>query len=408
MHDNVWQRKRRTGFRGALISVLALGLCARASAAQSVSSVTVAPTTAALYGPGSTSLLHATVLSRDGSVLVRSITWRSSDTMVAKVSTAGLVTAFGNGSTTITASTSNKRARATVTVSGFTPPPVVQQPVTVAPTTTTTTTSTSTTPTTSTTTPTTSTTGFLPGNILDNGSFETTWEYFNNGAAVAPTGVVRDVTHAWSPGNIDVPGQRSVRRSMPVTSGSDNGASMMWTFDRGNVSPWNLPVTPQTADRIYGRFCFYFDAAVTGVNKFQIYESTITSDQFGGFYLWGGRIGWAFIKEWQSQIHPIISLSGLVGAWHCLESDYWRNGDPSGYPSVAIWLDGVQLTAGLNSPPAPGAWVGGRLNAGQRGSTLGVGTFNLVGVLNGNPNNTVAGNVWVDHVSISTAGRVGP
>jgi len=248
--------------------------------------------------------------------------------------------------------------------------------------------------------------GFPTPDLLNNASFETGFDNFKNGSAGPPTGVARDTAHAVS-GGADAPGQFSVTRLLPVTSGTDLSASMFWPFYAG-PGPWNMPVPATNLDRIWGRFYFYFDAAITGTLKFQIFEEAGFNTQFGGFYCAAGRITWAFIQEWNSQIHPFANLSTLVGGWHSLECDYWRNGDPSGFPSVGIWLDGNQITSGIGNPPSPGSWVNGRLNAGQRGSTAKVGTYNLIGILNGTPNNTVAANVWIDRVSISSLGRIGP
>lgn len=240
--------------------------------------------------------------------------------------------------------------------------------------------------------------GFPTPDIRNNVSFEAGFDGFVNGSFQPPTGVSRDQVHA----NI---GSFAVRKALPVTSGSDVGGSFFFPFYAG--APF-MPVAALTLDRAWGRFYFYFDAAMNGILKFQIWEAPSFSSQFGGFYCEGGSIGWAFIQEWNSQIHRFTNIGPLVNGWHYLECDYWRNGDPSGFPSVGIWLDGNQITSGQGNPPSPGAWTGGRLNAGQRGSSGKLGSFNLIGVLNGTPNNTVAGNVWVDRVSISSLGRIGP
>ena len=61
-----------------------------------------------------TSQLVATTTPTGGAV-----TWASSDTSVATVSSNGLVTGIGNGTATITASCGDKKATCSVTVSGF-------------------------------------------------------------------------------------------------------------------------------------------------------------------------------------------------------------------------------------------------------------------------------------------------
>jgi len=369
----------------ALIGVCAVTTNSSGAEQLPVVTVTVAPASNTA-GIGQAVQLRATPKDAAGGRLIRLTDWTSSDVSVATVSNNGLVTAVAAGHVVITATAGGVSGTAQVTVT--TAPasaPVAAATEATAP----------------------HAGGYATPDILDNGSFETGWDFFNNGAAVAPTGVTRDDTHAWSLRNVDAPGQHAVRRQFRITP-PETGASMMYTFERGGMPRWSTPGPARQLDRVYARFYFYFDAAPNGTFKFQIYETTMSSDQFGGFYLSGGRIGWAFIKEWSSRVHPIVPLSGLVRGWHSLECDYWRNGDPSGYPSVAIWLDNVQVTHGIGGPPAPGAWIGGRLNAGQRRSSARIGTYNLLGILNGNPPNTVAGNVWVDRVSISTRGRIGP
>lgn len=239
---------------------------------------------------------------------------------------------------------------------------------------------------------------FPTPDIVNNATFETNFDSFVNGSFTAPSGVTRDTTRAFH-------GTNAVRKVLVMTSGSDVGSACYFPFYAGQ--PF-MPVLAQQHDRAWGRFYFYFDAAMNGILKFQIWEAASFSGQFGGFYCEGGNIGWAFIQEWNSQIHRFVAISSLVNGWHWLECDYWRNGDPSGFPSVGIWLDGNPVTSGINNPPSPGVWTNGRLNAGQRGSSVKLGTFNILGVLNGTPNNTVAGNVWVDRVACSSLGRIGP
>ena len=106
------------------------------------------------------------------------------------------------------------------------------------------------------------------------------------------------------------------------------------------------------------------------------------------------------------------SLNGLTGGWHSVEVDYWRNGDVSNggrdYPSIAIWVDGQQITNGAGSPAGTAIWPNGRLNYGARGSSARLGVFELLGLINGNPKNTIPGNVWIDKVSLSSRGRIAP
>ncbi|MFH6991941.1 Ig-like domain-containing protein [Flavobacterium sp. FlaQc-48] len=80
-----------------------------------VSSVSVSPTTASLYA-GNTQQLSATIAPANATN--KSVTWSSSNTVVATVNSSGLVTAVSAGTANITATTQdgNKTATATITV----------------------------------------------------------------------------------------------------------------------------------------------------------------------------------------------------------------------------------------------------------------------------------------------------
>jgi uncharacterized protein YjdB len=95
-----------------------------------VATVTVAPTTASVT-VGQTVQLTATTRDANNNVLTgRTVTWSSSNTGIATVSSSGVVTGVAAGSATITATSEGKSGTASVTV---TPIPVAS--VTVAPTT---------------------------------------------------------------------------------------------------------------------------------------------------------------------------------------------------------------------------------------------------------------------------------
>lgn len=87
------------------------GYCA--SCTVTVSGVTL-NTTSAEVNPGETLQLLASVVPSDTSV-----TWTSSDTAVATVSAAGLVTGVGTGNTVITATTDDGKSSASCTVNGY-------------------------------------------------------------------------------------------------------------------------------------------------------------------------------------------------------------------------------------------------------------------------------------------------
>ncbi len=79
--------------------------------------VTVSPATSQLTALGATVQLTASVLDQNGQAIAgATVTWASSDPAVATVAGAGLVTAVGNGSATITASAGTASGTAVVTV----------------------------------------------------------------------------------------------------------------------------------------------------------------------------------------------------------------------------------------------------------------------------------------------------
>jgi uncharacterized protein YjdB len=81
-----------------------------------VATVTVSPPTASL-AVGATQQLTAQLKDSTGAVLTdRSVTWSSSNTAAASVSSSGLVTAAGAGSATITATSESKTGTSQVTV----------------------------------------------------------------------------------------------------------------------------------------------------------------------------------------------------------------------------------------------------------------------------------------------------
>ena len=205
-------------------------------------------------------------------------------------------------------------------------------------------------------------------------------------------------------------GASSVKFYLPATAGSDLGGQFGRRFSG--------------LDRIYGRFYFFFDTGINGTLKFNIFESAGFNEQFGGLYIFNGSplgdLCWWFV-DWSgsSGEFVIANLSTLRGAWHSIEYDYWRSGHPSGYPAVRLWLDGKQVTAGRLPTGFGGTayWdTGGWLVAGKRSngpspyptSAAQIATSYYAGVLNGTPVNSLASNLWIDRVALSSIGRVGP
>ncbi|HEX9563462.1 MAG TPA: Ig-like domain-containing protein [Gemmatimonadaceae bacterium] len=83
-----------------------------------VATVSVSPATVTLTAVGETTQLTANARTGDGAeVSGRSYSWQSSDIAVVTVTGSGLVTAVGNGSATITATTGSVSGSATVEVS---------------------------------------------------------------------------------------------------------------------------------------------------------------------------------------------------------------------------------------------------------------------------------------------------
>lgn len=82
--------------------------------AEATTSITVSPSTASVSSASPTAQLTAVTTPAGGAV-----TWASSNTAVATVSSAGLVTAVGNGTATIRATSGNVSASCAVTVTGF-------------------------------------------------------------------------------------------------------------------------------------------------------------------------------------------------------------------------------------------------------------------------------------------------
>lgn len=237
----------------------------------------------------------------------------------------------------------------------------------------------------------TATVGFQTPDIKNNASFETDFDGFTNWSSGTPTGVVRDTTRAFV-------GTTAIKKGLPATSGSDIGSQFVYACQPG-------------FDRLWGRFYFYLDNQINGTHKLNLWFDLPFNNQFGGLYLEGGNLS-AFAEDTaNSGFARLMSLSTLVGGWHSLEVDYWRNGDTSkggvDLPSMAIYLDGTQITSGF-SIPSPMSFVNGRLNFGARTKTAKLGIYELLGLLNGAPANTVAGNIWVDKVAISSVGRIGP
>ncbi len=107
---------RATALATALFATAACGGDSGPSGPPPVGSVEVTPATASL-GVGDTQQLTATVRDEAGNTLTgRTVTWSSSAAAIASVDAAGLATAVGPGTATITATAGGKSGSAEVTV----------------------------------------------------------------------------------------------------------------------------------------------------------------------------------------------------------------------------------------------------------------------------------------------------
>ena len=257
-------------------------------------------------------------------------------------------------------------------------------------------------------------TAFATPDIVNNASFEpgdlpNQWDGFTSWSPPnLPTDVTLDTAHACV-------GSYAVKHVLPVNSGSDLSAQFVRQLPRGY-------------DRLWSRFYFYLDAAMDGTHKFHLFFDPGFNTQLGGLGIQYGYINFSPLgytaggnsSEWDGQGYRLIPLSNLVGGWHSIEIDYWRNGDTggniittgTGEPSIAIWIDGTQLTSGIGNPPTSshgnGYWKNNRIYVGARTISAQFGIAEWSGVLNGMPANTIPANLWLDQISISSLGRIGP
>lgn len=255
----------------------------------------------------------------------------------------------------------------------------------------------------SSTVPSTGTGHFETPDILNNASFETGWDGFTNWSFNgAPTGVDRATDYAYS-------GSYSARRQWTPNPGGDLGTQFA------------SPYLGAGYDRMWVRFYFRLTSPITSIMKFaRFYNGGFTNNQ-GGFFIQSGNatLGWGWDQEDASIVTPIgLSQAQVIdGKWHSIEVDYWRNGDPSGYPSAAFWFDGnpqslpdgtkvVYDCSTTSGSCNHSYWSGGRLNAGQRALSGKINVMEWLGTLNGG--NTTTGQVNIDRASISSLGRIGP
>ncbi len=108
------------------LALIVVGSCTSATEPPTAASVQLAPGTVTLDAIGATQTAVATVLDQRGAPMTSpGIVWSSSATSVATVSTAGVITAAGNGAATISAVVGAKTALLQVTVAQAPLAPVV-------------------------------------------------------------------------------------------------------------------------------------------------------------------------------------------------------------------------------------------------------------------------------------------
>ena len=265
--------------------------------------------------------------------------------------------------------------------------------------------------------------GFSSPNILDT-SIESGWSGLAYNFQV-PSAAVCNVDRVQNEQASN--GTWSAKRVF-ASSGTDVGGGIEYPFYDDLPGYPSGSYTNQAAARIWTRFDFYLTSAFTGASNIQklalFYRSG--DDDFGGWYLSQGYLGWAFGDQLVlsgGTTCQLVSLSGngpngnpMVGAWHTCEVDYWRTGDTSNgghdYPSVRLWLDNSEITSNGGSNPggATGAIVNGRYNAGTRWSVYqaggGIGKCSFMGLVNGG--NTQTPTEYMDRFAISSLGRIGP
>lgn len=239
---------------------------------------------------------------------------------------------------------------------------------------------------------------FATPDLLNEASFETGFDGFTDGGAGNPSGIVRDGTLA-APGG----GSTSLMASWVPNPSTEQGSNCYYTFGPQDHI-WFRAYVRVTAPIEDQKFVRFFDPN-NGVN-------------FGGFFMTGSKLTFFTDRENNTAGNGMVTVSPAIcdSAWHCIEMEYWRNGDPSGWPSAAFWTDNVQWThadatvdsddPGSASPASTAYWSGNRLYQGARASSN---QLKQVGVfLTLNAGVTTTGQENIDRVCVSTLGRIGP
>jgi hypothetical protein len=230
--------------------------------------------------------------------------------------------------------------------------------------------------------------------ILDNASFEAGYDRFTNGAGGAPTSV-RDSTLA-------ADGAWSLKYAWTPNPANDVGSNTFFDFPG--------------QDHVWVRFYIRLTAPITSIMKLMRFDSANgRNTHLGGLFMGqGSALSFGSDQEnGAAQTSFGLQPAQLVdGKWHWIEIEYWRNGDPSGVPTVGVWFDGTQLgeydgQRGVAYPREMHAhWTFKRLNVGSRGSFEKLGAIEWMSTLN--QGNRTSGQINIDKVSVSSKGPIGP
>jgi hypothetical protein len=231
---------------------------------------------------------------------------------------------------------------------------------------------------------------YATADLINNASFESGWDNFQNGSGGSPTGVTRETDQAYS-------GVTSVKRTWVANPDpTDDIAASFWG-DAGVAQ-----------DRIFHRMYFRLSSgwSITSFHKFVIFREAGFGTQFGGWQLNDGSgLAWSSFLETSSVFTSLISKASITAdTWHSIEVDLKRNGDA--LPNAAFWYDGLQITQPDGTLSNGREWIGGRLYFGPtRLSSVKVQLIQHTGTLNGG--NTGTGSLWLDRIAASTQ-RIGP
>ena len=210
-----------------------------------------------------------------------------------------------------------------------------------------------------------------PDNV-NNASFESGWDGFQNGSGGTPTGSTTAYDPTGDPGGIVPPsGTKCIHRVWAVSSPSDQGGHIAWNFGHSSGTG--------CVDRLWWRYYFHVSALPSTAHKFcHVMDSTSYTAQWGGLYLSGvgGKyLHWLWTRVENNKFYRLVPEASMTDGWHSIEVDYWHRGDEEaggaagvGYPSIAFWWDNVQVINPYGTPSgSTGVWMpSGRLNLSQR------------------------------------------